>query len=849
MKLRLYIALITTGCVLFIIGYATRTQAFSIAQHNSIGFVAGMGGIVDVAAVSGDEAHSGAGTKPQIDTHEIAPLGFVMETTSSVNNLTADDDFYSVGGSTGQYQPIGEIIVPTGEQLVTRAVEEKDGYAYLLTRGLPETSYLYTYNVSNLPSRTDFTTYNSPIASQQMSSNGNGLLRNGDYLYAFGYNGLSVLNIQNPASPTVVGSRHDLLIYNLVKYNDYLIAPGYGRVAIYSISNPANPILLSIYSAANKYFFSAAVYNNILYTSEFEIFYPGPTYTFGFRVINISDPSNPYLEHLIGRDSASYHLRTLGNKLIECDSGYVRLWSLDVPTNPVFRSSRPGSARVCALDGNNIVVNGTVFRVNGDSLETIESFDAGFGQPDGFPYGSAITPGYVFLAQSPRVLILKNFGPIVGEARLDIGMPYNTNRGCSSPYVGCGGPFHGFYAGVCTDLAMDAYSAGATFNIQNHLYQDHLANPGRYRYGTARNSEDMRRYFNYNQQLLPHSQSYQLGDIALFDWNNDGITDHANIVSEVDGNGRPLKMVDATGVYPGNPSGLAFEHNWSNYYDQHSQGHARLSGNAVTSDFVTNGTGTLQVLRITVYSPSVALHLSDANGKSTSETYDENLVASNVESFIPYIPGGSYSDFGTHKVITVTHPLSNTIQYFARLEGQANVTYNVLIETLEDFNVSDTQLFTETIGIGESQGIGITLSDSGGILEFTASSPTNAPFVSIPTSLEISGLVGTSGQLIFSVTEAGGQQPISNVSVSVSDLADQLGGIVSAGKLSITPTNFSVAANDSQSVTVQVDMDGLEPGVYQGGLTLTSQNAGVLMIPFTLEVQFHNVYLPVAMRN
>ena len=43
---------------------------------------------------------------------------------------------------------------------------------------------------------------------------------------------------------------------------------------------------------------------------------------------------------------------------------------------------------------------------------------------------------------------------IVSEARLDIGMPYNVNRGCTSPYSGCGGPYHGFYAGVCTDLCI-----------------------------------------------------------------------------------------------------------------------------------------------------------------------------------------------------------------------------------------------------------------------------------------------------------------------------------------------------------------------------------------------------------
>ncbi len=54
---------------------------------------------------------------------------------------------------------------------------------------------------------------------------------------------------------------------------------------------------------------------------------------------------------------------------------------------------------------------------------------------------------------------------------------------------------------------MDAYNAGVPFDLQDALYQDHRAHPGRYRWGSARNAEDMRRYFSYNQQLLPHSQA------------------------------------------------------------------------------------------------------------------------------------------------------------------------------------------------------------------------------------------------------------------------------------------------------------------------------------------------------
>jgi len=66
---------------------------------------------------------------------------------------------------------------------------------------------------------------------------------------------------------------------------------------------------------------------------------------------------------------------------------------------------------------------------------------------------------------------------------------------------------------------------------------------------------------------------------------------------------------------------------------------------------------TLQFLRVTIDSPSVALRLLDANGKSTSSSYIESLVALDNEAAVPYIPGGTYADLGTEKVITVTQPL------------------------------------------------------------------------------------------------------------------------------------------------------------------------------------------------
>ena len=435
---------------------------------------------------------------------------------------------------------------------------------------------------------------------------------------------------------------------------------------------------------------------------------------------------------------------------------------------------------------------------------------------------------------------------IVIEARADIGMPYSVYRGCPSPYAGCGGPYHGFYYGVCTDLAMDAYDAGASFNLQDALYQDHLAHPGRYRHGSVRYPEDMRRYFHHNQQWLSHSQAYQPGDTAFFDWDGDGLCDHMDVISEIDVGGRPLRMVHAPGVCQVNPSGQAFEQDWNSHYDQHIQGHGRLSE---TGALTTSADETLQLLRITIDSPSVALCLRDANGKSTSDTYDENLVASGIEASIPYIPGGSYADLGTEQVITVTQPLSNTSQYFVKVTGEATVTYHLRIETLQDASVTDSEVFTQAIAAGESHGSAITLSAPGGTIEFSATSPAPAPLPGIPESLELAGLVGTSAQATFTITETGGQQALHNVALSATNLMDSLGGMMLGSMLSIDPTDFTVSAGDSQQVNAQVSLSDATPGVYRGGLVIRSDNGGVQMIPLSLDVQFHQVYLPTVLKS
>ncbi len=305
------------------------------------------------------------------------------------------------------YEPVGEVVLPPGDANVPRAVEEKDGYVYLLARE----GILYTYDLRDLPLRTTFATYNTPVGTLTCRGNGNGVLRHGDYLYVFGRNGIQTIDVHDPNRPALLGWKNDLNIYNLVRHENYLIAAGRERLAVYSIAVPSDPNLLSeLNLGPEQRVWSAVVYGRTLYVCNWTT--DGQDgYTNTLSIIDFSDPAKLSLLNTISRDESAYHLRVIGNQLLECTSNQVGLWDLTTAANPVFLTSQVAGGRVAALKGDHLITNGAVLRPNGHELEIVATFTPGDSQRDGFPYGSAANDSFVFLAQSKRVLILNAATP------------------------------------------------------------------------------------------------------------------------------------------------------------------------------------------------------------------------------------------------------------------------------------------------------------------------------------------------------------------------------------------------------------------------------------------------------
>ena len=558
----------------------------------------------------------------------------------------------------------------------------------------------------------------------------------------------------------------------------------------------------------------------------------------------------------------------VNNQLIISDDGYNRLLRIDLNTygKSIFKdlSSLPRWLGAITYAGGQYYVCGPqqiyTFYDGGSVIKAAEipEFNiTGIVVMDDFAYVSANFAGKIYkvdlnsgtsniltsgLNYPKDIEYQEVINPVVGEARLDIGMPYNTNRGCPSPNIGCGGPYHGFYAGACTDLAIDAYQYGVPFELAAAVRADYQANPHDYWYGSARNAHDMHIYFQHTGQILSHAQSYEAGDIAFFRWSSGNW--HVGVISELDGNNSPTAMVHAPGC---GLSCTAFEQNWNNYYTTWSQGHGRL--NSTVGNIVQISNIPLQTLVLSVDAPAT-IKLFDSQGNSTSDEFDEDLVASNIEAYIPYIPGGQFKTVNNNTFITVTQPLSNTMDYFVQVTGVSDGDYHLNIQTIQDGNITVSETFTQAITVGDIHSVNINLDASGGMISFSAYPPTLSPLMTAtPGSIELAGLTGTTVAFTITIAEADGQQPLSGVEVSVTNIENQIGREIAGSSFMVIPASFDIQAGDSQSVQIVIDLANIIPGLYQGGLIVTSSNGGTQSIPLSLMIEPLEVFLPLVISD
>jgi len=150
----------------------------------------------------------------------------------------------------------------------------------------------------------------------------------GDIAYVGCSGGLFFIDISDLTDPTILNCIDDVYVKDLTINNNFLYACANGSVQIYYIYDPVNPLLCGTWESL-YYPEAVSIYGNYAYVSD---------WYGGLKVLNISNPTDPYLVNTIlpHFDSLIYAKPIIrDNKLFISDVYWNELLIYDL-SNPAF---------------------------------------------------------------------------------------------------------------------------------------------------------------------------------------------------------------------------------------------------------------------------------------------------------------------------------------------------------------------------------------------------------------------------------------------------------------------------------------------------------------------------------
>ncbi|WP_413288833.1 LVIVD repeat-containing protein [Bdellovibrio sp. HCB337] len=166
-----------------------------------------------------------------------------------------------------------------------------------------------------------------------------GIVVSGNYAYisAYAVNRLSIVNISNPAAPTLTGSLQDNT--NLQTATDVKVVGNYayvtantpGRLSIVNVTTPASPTLAGSLSGLSS---AEAVVVSGSYAFVARGYNPGAVTS-----VNISNPAAPTLSgNSAGNSYIPINIVLAGSYVFTVDYTFVSSYNISTPTTPTFSS-------------------------------------------------------------------------------------------------------------------------------------------------------------------------------------------------------------------------------------------------------------------------------------------------------------------------------------------------------------------------------------------------------------------------------------------------------------------------------------------------------------------------------
>ena len=466
---------------------------------------------------------------------------------------------------------------------------------------------------------------------------------------------------------------------------------------------------------------------------------------------------------------------------------------------------------------------------------------------------------------------------IVTAARTLIGMNYNAIR---QVYCGNKGPWKS-KNGVCTDVVMDAYLSGTGgttpnyscggvsiwsvitqntggVNFENLVRADNRMHPGRYPYTTngvasARVSENLRIYFKHNQSYLTKDQTWQVGDIAFFDFqmydygNPDrGKSNHVAVISVVGANGMPTKMVHANGS-------VTVEDDWNSVYYDVTMAHGRLSSTRIpdSESFLTSQVEIFSgnYLEVEIDQPLDVLEIVLRNtvGDYVTNDADFNLIANDNYDFIPYIAYGTYTSTTDMQIIYYYEPPAGS--YYFEIIGSDDVDYTIRTKAYHGSNLISEVTYNKHIASQETQTMNLNLLVQNGDLNAYPVAPSPTDQIQTPELLSKATTTGQSMILNWQTSETTGLFSSGVITASVSSLTTPLGETLSFDVVSSNAPVLEAGHTVEQQLILAIPLQA-NAGLYNGAIAVRSASGKMRTIPLSLNiVSPRQIFLPLIIRH
>jgi len=241
----------------------------------------------------------------------------------------------------------------------------------------------------------------------------NDLAVSGNYAYiANGDNGISIVDISVPSSPTLAGSYHtDGSARDIDVSGNYACVADSSSLVIVDVSNPSSPTLAGTYDTIG-FANGVTVSGNYAYVADDgKGIFDGSN---GLVIVDISNPSSP---SLVGIYDVIYAYSTAvsGTYAYVADSSGLSILDISNPSSPTLAGNYLSDG-----DSNGVAVSGNyAYVADGNGLVIIDvstpSSPVSMGNYDGaYAYDVAVSGDYAYVADSSNGLVVVKIHDLAG---------------------------------------------------------------------------------------------------------------------------------------------------------------------------------------------------------------------------------------------------------------------------------------------------------------------------------------------------------------------------------------------------------------------------------------------------